>query len=178
MTSRQVWLSLLDILFSLLYVGPLTVLFWRGTFVSLYTFFVSGLVKLIRSPRTQPILFPPRISRLGPMEAVSHPLQPRAPRQDPPGPHQTEAGGDGGWPEPWSTNLVEGRGDLPGLPVLRGDVGGRVLLSLLGLPVRTLVRTSACLPLLLHRSDRLQGLLLHCGDTSRCHPGIALYQQG
>ena len=175
MTTRHVWVSLLDILFSLLYVGPLTVLFWRGTFVSLYTFFVSGLVKLIRVLTLNLSSLLSRISRLGPMEAVSHPLQPRAPRQDPPGPHQAEARGVGGGPEPGNPNLGEDRGDLPGLPVLRGDVGGRVLHSLLGLPLRTLVRAPAGLPPLLHRSDRQQVLLLHGGDTSRRLPGIALY---
>lgn len=35
------WLSFLDILFSLLFVGPFTVLYWRGTFVSIFNFFIS-----------------------------------------------------------------------------------------------------------------------------------------
>jgi len=36
------WFRFLDILFSLLFVGPFTVLYWRGTFVSTYNFFISG----------------------------------------------------------------------------------------------------------------------------------------
>ena len=38
-------LVLLDILFSLFFVGPFTVLYWRGTFVTIYNFFMSGLVR-------------------------------------------------------------------------------------------------------------------------------------
>ena len=37
----------LDILFSLFFVGPFTVLYWRGTFVTIYNFFISG-VKIIQ----------------------------------------------------------------------------------------------------------------------------------
>jgi len=33
----------LDILFSLFFVGPFTVLYWRGTFVTIYNFFISGI---------------------------------------------------------------------------------------------------------------------------------------
>jgi len=35
------WFRFLDILFSLLFVGPFTVLYWRGTFVSTFNFFIS-----------------------------------------------------------------------------------------------------------------------------------------
>ena len=35
-------LVVLDILFSLFFVGPFTVLFWRGTFVSLVNVFIKG----------------------------------------------------------------------------------------------------------------------------------------
>ena len=37
-------LVLLDILLSLFFVGPFTVLYWRGTFVTIYNFFMSGLL--------------------------------------------------------------------------------------------------------------------------------------
>ena len=36
-------LLVLDILFSLFFVGPFTVLYWRGTFVSLVNVFITGL---------------------------------------------------------------------------------------------------------------------------------------
>ena len=35
-------LLVLDILFSLFFVGPFTVLYWRGTFVSLVNVFITG----------------------------------------------------------------------------------------------------------------------------------------
>ena len=38
-------LVLLDILFSLFFVGPFTILYWRGTFVTIYNFFISGMIR-------------------------------------------------------------------------------------------------------------------------------------
>ena len=109
------------------------------------------------------------------MEAVSHPLQPRAPRQDPPGPHQAEARGVGGGPEPGNPNLGEDRGDLPGLPVLRGDVGGRFLLSLLAVPGRAMVPTVGSTPPLLRHTHHLQSLLLNGRDSTHRLPGTWLF---
>ena len=41
MTSNRTFI-ILDIFLSLFFVGPFTVLFWRGTFVGLYQIFISG----------------------------------------------------------------------------------------------------------------------------------------
>ena len=38
-------LVIVDILFSLFFVGPFTVLYWRGTFVGLYNLFLAGTSK-------------------------------------------------------------------------------------------------------------------------------------
>ena len=45
-TRNNNLLAFLDICMSLFFVGPFTVLYWRGTFVSLYNFFISGNNKI------------------------------------------------------------------------------------------------------------------------------------
>ena len=43
-------LLLLDILFSLFFVGPFTVLYWRGTFVSIVNVFITGKKQNLLNP--------------------------------------------------------------------------------------------------------------------------------
>ena len=40
----EIWptLKILDVFFSLFFVGPFTVLYWRGTFVTLTNLFITG----------------------------------------------------------------------------------------------------------------------------------------
>ena len=170
MFSRDAFISLLDILFSLFFVGPVTVLYWRGTFVSLFNFFISGITEL--SVMRDADVVSLRVPRRREMASCPHPIRHRAHHQDPGGPGQALAEGKGG---DGCRASSQDRPHLPGLPLLRGDVGGRFLLSLLAVPGRAMVPTAGSPSPLLRHTRHLQSLLLNGRDSTHRLPGTWLF---
>ena len=90
------WFRFLDILFSLLFVGPFTVLYWRGTFVSTYNIFISGIEDQNPHYCITDVFLCSRLSCQSEMAALTDPLHYWAEHEDPGGLDQAQPEGEAG----------------------------------------------------------------------------------